>query len=145
MLTARKIVKFLTEFDDVYGKFYEDNKVIPLNEFSHETINFFHNLRIDLSREEIAKTLLEVYKPEYANVSIMKKFLKNQFAGDAKENLIERWIKLKPLVFVEYERIKEKKSASVSANCPEDLKDLAQKIVNIQNIPFLFHLFHFVY
>ena len=133
VLTARKILKFLTEFDDVYGKFYEDNKVIPLNEFSHETINFFHNLRIDLSREEIAKTLLEVYKPEYANVSIMKKFLKSQFAGDAKENLIERWKKLKPLVFVEYERIKEKKLASVSANCPEDLKDLAQKMVNMQN------------
>ena len=59
--------------------------------------------------------------------------MKNQFAGDAKENIIARWTKLKPFVEREYERIQVKKPAKVSENCPEDLKELAQIMVDMQN------------
>ncbi len=70
VVNARHILRFLNEFEEIYNKFYAQNGAVPLNAFSTETRLFIKNLKSGLSKEEVMRTILEVYAPEHADVKM---------------------------------------------------------------------------
>ncbi len=70
VVNARHILRFLQEFESIYNEFYASNGAIPLNAFSNETRLFIKNLKSGLSKEEVMRTILEIYAPQYANVKM---------------------------------------------------------------------------
>ena len=71
VISARHILRFLKEFDEIYDEFYIRNGVIPLNAFSKETRLFIKDLHTGLLKEDVMRTILEVYKPEFANINMV--------------------------------------------------------------------------
>lgn len=70
VVNARHILRFLKEFEEIYNKYYEQNGAVPLNAFSNETRLFIKNLKSGISKEDVMRSILEVYIPEYANVKM---------------------------------------------------------------------------
>ena len=70
VVNARHILRFLKEFEEIYNNFYAQNGAIPLNAFSDETRLFIKNLKSGISKEDVMRTILEVYAPEYANIEM---------------------------------------------------------------------------
>lgn len=70
VVNARHILKFLYEFNENYNKFYVENGTLPLNGFSDETRIFIKNMKTGLSKEEVMRTILQVYLPEYAGIEM---------------------------------------------------------------------------
>lgn len=70
VVNARHILRFLREFEEIYNKYYEQNGAVPLNAFSNETRLFIKNLKSGISKEEVMRTILEVYAPEFADVKM---------------------------------------------------------------------------
>ena len=133
VLKARKFLRVITEVEELYQKYYEENKAIPLNELSYDTLQFIFNLRTGLPKEDVVRLILSVYRDEYADVNIVKNISKKPLEenGDFKVMLTS----LMPLVDRERQRALEGNSAiaGVSENCPERLKPIAERLVIIQN------------
>lgn len=70
IIFARHVIQVLDEFDAIYNRFYAEYGAIPLNVFSTEVRLFFKNHKKGLSKEEMLRGILEVYRPELANVKI---------------------------------------------------------------------------
>lgn len=70
VIFARHVLQVLDEFDSIYERFYQEYGSIPMNVFSTDVRLFFKNNKNGLSKEEMLKTILEVYRPELANVKI---------------------------------------------------------------------------
>lgn len=67
---ARHVIQVLDEFDAIYNRYYQEYGAIPLNVFSTEVRLFFKNHKNGLSKEDMLRGVLEVYRPELANVKI---------------------------------------------------------------------------
>lgn len=74
VINARHILKVIQEFDEIYDAFYEKYGVIPLNAFSTETRLFIKNLKSGIQKEEIIRLILEIYRPELANVKMQNNY-----------------------------------------------------------------------
>ena len=70
IINARHVLRFLQEFEEIYNKYYEQNGAIPLNAFSTETRLFIKNLKSGLAKEDVMRTILEIYAPEYADIKM---------------------------------------------------------------------------
>lgn len=70
VVNARHILKVIQEFDEIYDTYYEKYGIIPLNAFSTETRLFIKNLKSGLSKEEVIRTILEVYRPEMSEIAM---------------------------------------------------------------------------
>ena len=67
---ARHVIQVLDEFDTIFNRYYQEYGAIPLNVFSTEVRLFFKNHKNGLSKEDMLRGVLEVYRPELANVKI---------------------------------------------------------------------------
>lgn len=67
---ARHVIQVLDEFDVIYSRFYQEYGEIPMNVFSTDVRLFFKNNKNGLTKEEMLRVILEVYRPELANVKI---------------------------------------------------------------------------
>lgn len=70
VVNARHILRMLTDFETIYNKYYEQYGYIPLSAFSKETQYFCKDLKSGLLKEDVIRTVLEVFVPEYANINM---------------------------------------------------------------------------
>ena len=70
VINARHVLKLIQEFDEIYEKYYAQNGMIPLNAFSTETRLFIKNLKSGLSKEDVVRLILEIYRPDKSGVKM---------------------------------------------------------------------------
>ena len=70
IVDARHIVKLLQDFDSVYEKFYMKFGAFPLNAIDPDVRIYLKHNKNGMSIIEKYRTVLKVYRPEYANIKI---------------------------------------------------------------------------
>jgi len=68
VIDARHIIDFLDEFDAIYERFYETYNAFPINVLSPEARRYLKNTNLRLSHEEKIQGILEIYRPELAEI-----------------------------------------------------------------------------
>ena len=82
---ARQIIKFLEDFDSCYQEYYQKYQHFPYNVLSPESKRYLTKIRVDVSPVDKLKLLLEVYRPEFANIVLE---LKNYDALPKNRNVL---------------------------------------------------------